>query len=130
MTAVLSDYHGHTSLLADAQQAAKVFDEQSEEIMPTGTSGQTIWVGTETDRKILRVDIDIDQERAALRWLPNGTHAIELPPTRAIAVLERIGHGSVTIPPELARVSPETARTAVAEYVATGQRPICVIWEQ
>ena len=33
-----------------------------------------------------------------------------------------------TIPAELARVSVDTARCAVVEYITTGQRPTCVPW--
>lgn len=129
MTAVLSDNHGHLYPLADAQEAGKRFAWQADLIMPTGTPGQTIWVGTEENRKILRVDIDTDEGRAALRWLPDDAHAVELPTGEAIRVLERMGGGIVTIPGELVRVSPETARAAVAEFAATGQRPACVSWE-
>lgn len=130
MTAVLSDNHGHTTPLADAEHAAKVFDDQADKIMPTGTAGQTIWVGTETDRKVLRVDVDIDEGRAALRWLPDGTHAMEMSAGEAFQVLESMGGGTVTIPATFARVSPRAARAAVAEYVATGKRPTCVRWEE
>src|SRR5690242_6204465 len=108
MTAVLSDYHGHTTPLVDAEQAAKAFDEQAEAIMPTGTAGQTLWVGSQADRKVLRIDIDIDHGRAALRWLPDGTHAVELPVGDPVTVLERIGRPPVTVPAEVARVSPHT----------------------
>jgi Immunity protein Imm1 len=106
-----------------------VFHEQAEAIMPTGTAGQTIWVGTEEDRKILRVDVDIDAGRAALRWMSDGAHAVELPVGHPLSVLERMGREPVTIPAELTRVSPATARAAVAEFVATGRRPTCVTWK-
>jgi hypothetical protein len=52
---------------------------------------KAIWIGTEENRKILRVDIDTDGGCAALRWLPDGTHAVELPTGKAIRVLERMG---------------------------------------
>lgn len=129
MTAVLSDYHGHTFVLPDPQEAGKRFDWQAELIMPTGTPGQAIWIGTEDDWEILRVDIDVDEGRAALRWLPDGAHAVELPPDREISVLENPGRGPATIPAGLACVSPHTARAAVVEYVATGKRPTCVVWK-
>jgi hypothetical protein len=130
MTAVLSDNHGHMYLLADAQEAGRRFAWQADLIMPTGTPGQTIWVGTEDEHKILRVDIDTDEGRAALRWLPDDAHAVELSAGEAIRVLERMGGGIVTVPGELARVSPATAGAAVAEFAATGKRPTCVCWDK
>jgi hypothetical protein len=130
MTAVLSDYHGHTYPLPDPEEAGKRFEWQADLIMPTGTPGQVIWIGTEDNRKILRVDIDTDEGRAALRWLPDGTHAVELEPGPAIETYATPDGGLDNIPGTLARVSPATARRAVAEFVATGKRPTCVSWDE
>lgn len=129
MTALLSDYYGHSYPLPDPEQAGVMFDDHATAIMPSGTPAQVIWIGNDADRRILRVDIDIDEGRAALRWLPDGTHAVELEPGPAIETYETQDGGRAYVPGTLARVSPSTARAAVAEFVATGQRPTCVFWE-
>ncbi|SRR6266511_290126 len=128
MTVVMSDYHGHRQELADLVDAGKRFDEQAEAIMPHGGSGQAIWFGLSDEPEVLRVDIDIDTGRAALRWLPDGSHAVELQPDQPITVLESADWGPVTVPADLARVSIATARTAVMQYAATEQRPTSVQW--
>lgn len=129
MTVVMmSDYHGHTQTLT-TRNAAKLFEEQARAILPNGRSGQAIWIGTADDPEVLRVDIDIDAGRAALRWLPDGSHAAELEPGQTITVLENPDWGPVTIPAELARASAATTVTAIAEYAATGIRPTCLQWQ-
>ena len=62
---VMTDCFGDSVILPNPSEAAKLFDEQTGLIMPTGTPGQTIWIGADDNRKILRVDIDIDAGRAA-----------------------------------------------------------------
>jgi hypothetical protein len=124
------DTHGVRLLVAaDAQDAAKLFEEQARLILPHGGSGQAIWFGTADNPEVLRVDIDVDAGRAALRWLPDGSHAVARELGQTITVLENPDWGPVTIPAELARVSAATAHTAVVEYVATGNRPTCVEWQ-
>jgi Immunity protein Imm1 len=131
MTAVrMTDCFGDIVILPDPQEAAKLFDEQVRLIMPIGRSGQAIWVGTEDDTDILRIDIDIDEGRAALRWLPDGSHAVELEPGPAIETYATDDGEIAHISGTLARVSPSMARTAVAEFVATGRRPTCVAWQE
>jgi hypothetical protein len=128
MTVVMSDYHGHQQELTDPVDAVKRFDEQAGSIMPHGGSGQSIWFGTAEEPDVLRVDVDVDAGRAALRWLPDGSHAVELDPDRPITVLESPDLGLVTIPAGLARVSIATARTAIMQYVSTQQLPTGVQW--
>jgi hypothetical protein len=131
MTAVMmTDCFGDIVILPDPQEAARLFDEQVRLIMPNGRSGQAIWVGTRDDTDILRIDIDVDEGRAALRWLPDGTHAVELAPGPALETYATDDGEMAHIPGALARVSPATARAAVAEYVATGEQPTCVAWER
>ena len=125
----MSDYHGHTQDLADADDAAKLFEEQARLILPHGGSGQAIWFGTTDNPEILRVDIDMDAGVAALRWLLDGRKAVELEPGQSITVLENPDQGPVTIPAELARVRAATARAAVIEYVTTGNPPTWVRWQ-
>jgi hypothetical protein len=127
MTLLLRDYHGHPYELANAEEAGRRFDEQIESIMPHGGCGQTLTVGT-LDQPALRIDIDVDADRAALRWLPDSTYAADLDPDTPITVYESPDTGLLEIPAELARVSVATARVAVVDYAATGRRPANVDW--
>ncbi|MER7471701.1 Imm1 family immunity protein [Micromonospora sp. NPDC000018] len=127
MTLLLRDYHGHPYELTNAEEAGRRFDELIESIMPHGGCGQTLTVGT-LDQPALRIDIDIDADRAALRWLPDNTYAADLDPDTRITVYESPDTGLLEIPADLARVSVATARVAVVDYVATGQRPANVDW--
>ncbi|MFG1889135.1 Imm1 family immunity protein [Micromonospora sp. NPDC049051] len=127
MTLQLRDYHGHPYPLASPDEAGRRFDEQIEAIMPHGGCGQTVTIGP-ADQPTLRIDIDIDADRAAVRWLPDGTHAADSDPDTPITVYESPDTGLLDIPADLARVDTAAAREAVIEYVATGQRPAAVSW--
>ncbi|MBO4161428.1 Imm1 family immunity protein [Micromonospora antibiotica] len=127
MTLLLRDYHGHTFELTDAEDAGRRFDAQIETIMPHGGCGQTLTIGTH-DQPALRIDIDIDADRAAVRWLPDGSYAAELQPDVPITVYESPDTGLVSIPAGLTRITAAVARAAVVEYVATGLRPTGVHW--
>jgi hypothetical protein len=115
--------------LADADEAVRYFDRRKESFLPNGVQAGTIVFGPiqgEFDDGPLRVEVDLEQNRTALLWLPDGSHGVELPAAGPISsgfdiVLE--------IPAELARVSVATARQAVEEYVKTGEKPTCVLWE-
>ncbi|MFB6396486.1 Imm1 family immunity protein [Polymorphospora lycopeni] len=128
MTPQLRDYHGHPYELTDPEQAGRRFDEQIETIMPHGGCGQRITIGP-PDQPTLRIDIDIDADRAALRWLPDGSHAAALPPDTPITVYESPDTGLTDIPANLARLNTATTRQAVIEYVTTGTRPTNVTWQ-
>jgi len=130
MTIVMRDYHGHQEPLADAAAAGKCFDEQVSAIMPHGACGQVIWFGPADAAARMRVDIDIEAGRAAMRWLDDGTYAVDLDPVGPITVMESPDGGLATVPAELARVQPETVRHAVIEYATTGQRPSSVNWHR
>lgn len=125
---VMFDYHGHPVELSDPADAGEWFDEQAGSIMPHGGAGQVIWCGPADGPPELRIDVDIDVDRAALRWTADGAHGVEFGPVAPITVLESPDGGLVTVPAELVRVSAATARRAVVEYVATGRRPTCVDW--
>ncbi|MEH0972804.1 hypothetical protein V6U77_16930 [Micromonospora sp. CPCC 205546] len=128
MTLLLRDYHGHPYPLASADEAGRRFDEQIEAIMPHGGCGQTMTIGP-ADQPALRIDIDIDADRAAVRWLPDGTYAVGLDPDTPITVYESPDAGLVDISADLARMTVAAARDAVMEYVATEQRPASLSWE-
>ncbi|KXK62665.1 hypothetical protein AWW66_07000 [Micromonospora rosaria] len=127
MTLLLRDYHGHPYDLPDPQEAGRRFDEQVEAVMPHGGCGQTLTIGP-TDQPVLRVDIDIDADRAAARWLPDSTYATAVDTADGITVYESPDAGLVEISAAVARLDTATARRLVVEYVATGQRPTSVPW--
>ncbi|MFG2058525.1 Imm1 family immunity protein [Micromonospora sp. NPDC048930] len=83
------------------------------------------------DQPTLRIDIDIDVEadRAAVRWLPDGSYAVDLDPDAPITVYESPDTGLLDIPADLARVNTATAREVILEYVATGRCPARVSWK-
>jgi hypothetical protein len=115
--------------LSTADAVEKFFDQQSMLIATHGRRAAAYWFApTDTDDDMLRVDLDFDTARAALRWLPSNTHGVELEPTEPIVVMESSDCPVVTIPAELARVSVDTAKRAVIEYVTTGGRPTCLSW--
>lgn len=116
--------------LSDTDAVAAFVDKQALRIAPHGGRANAYWFApASSDEDVLRLDLDYDTGRAALRWLPDGSHAVELRVAGPIVVLESSDYDVVTILAELARVSVETARRAVVEYIATGQRPTCVAWE-
>ncbi|MBO4204778.1 Imm1 family immunity protein [Micromonospora echinofusca] len=127
MTLLLRDYHGHPYPLSSPDEAGRRFDEQIETIMPHGGCGQTMTIGP-ADQPALRIDIDIDADRAAVLWLPDDAYAADLKPDTSITVYESPDTGLLDIPADLARVAVATARDVVVEYVATGRRPINVPW--
>ncbi|MFI7553543.1 Imm1 family immunity protein [Micromonospora sediminimaris] len=95
--------------------------------MPQRGCGQTITIGTD-DKPVLRIDTDINADRAAVQWLPDGSYATEHEPDTPITVDESPDIGLIDVSPELARVSPATARAALIEYAATRQRPAIIDW--
>jgi hypothetical protein len=115
--------------LPDVAAVQAFLDERPKRWAPHGGRANAYWFASGGAEDVLRLDIDYDNGRAALRWLPDATHAVELPEIGPIVVLESSDRDVVTIPAELARVSAETAHRAVVEYVTTGQKPMNVPWE-
>jgi hypothetical protein len=124
---LLRDYHGHLYALPCAQDARQCFDEQIETTMPHGGRGQTFTISTD-DEPTLRIDVDIDADRAAIRWLPEGSYVTDYEPDTAITVYEPPDIGLVDVSAGLARVTSAVALAAIVEYVGTGQRPTKVHW--
>lgn len=114
--------------LSDPAAVDDFFTERSTAIAPHGKRANAYWFAPVGADDVLRLDVDFDASRAALRWLPDGTHAVELEPAEPIVVLESSDYDVVTIPATLTRVSLDTARRAISEYVRTGQRPTGVDW--
>ncbi|WP_428962261.1 Imm1 family immunity protein [Micromonospora fluostatini] len=127
MTLQLRDYHGHPYDLPDPEEAGRRFDEQVEAVMPHGGCGQTLTIGP-AGQPVLRVDIDIDADRAAARWMPDNTYATAVDTADGITVYESPDAGLVEIPAAVVRLDRATARRLVVEYAATGQRPAIVSW--
>ncbi|MBC6461072.1 Imm1 family immunity protein [Actinomadura sp. HBU206391] len=140
MIRFIGDYYGNRYEVSDAAGTAEHFDHCSNGYVPHGVRGQSMYLGrvdsTEELRLDLdgsavelRIDIDVDAGRAAaLRWLPDRSYAVELPPAEMLSVLESESAGLITVPATVARVSPGTARRAVIEYVLTGLRPTGIEW--
>ena len=128
MTYVMVDYHGHTQELLDADDAIEWFDEQSGAILGTGRSGQTIWFGPSHASPEMRVDIDIDVDRAALTWLADGGFAIQPSTGEPITVLTSADGRQDVINGDRACLDVVTTRDAVREYVSTGARPSNLTW--
>lgn len=116
--------------IPDADAAEKFLDEAATMIFPHGGRAASYWFAPTGAEDVLRADLDFDTGRAALRWLPDGSHAVELPETGPIVVLESSDSPLATIPASLARVSTDTARRAIVAYVATGSRPTAVTWQR
>ncbi|MFY1700220.1 hypothetical protein ACN28G_00405 [Micromonospora sp. WMMA1923] len=127
MTLWLCDYHGHPYALSDPEEAGRRFDEQVRAVMPHGGRGQTLTVGPAV-QPVLRVDVDIDADRAAVRWLPDNSYATTPEPDTGITVYESADAGLVEIPTALVGLDTATARGLVMEYVATAQRPAGLSW--
>lgn len=114
--------------LPDTDAVEEFFARRAHRIAPNGRRANAYWIGPEGSDDMLRVDLDYDAGRAALRWLPDGSHAVELEPDEPIIVLESSDYPPVTIPATLARVSIDTAHQAVIAYVQTGKRPPSITW--
>lgn len=141
MIRFIGDYYGNRYEVSDAAGAAEHFDHISTAFLPHGERGQTIYLGRVGDAEELhrdmdltgeavelRVDIDVDAGRAALRWRPDPSYGVELEPAGPLAVQEVDLGGLITVPAALARVSPAMARRAAIEYVTTGRQPTGVEW--
>ncbi|MEU8125277.1 hypothetical protein AB0C21_41760 [Spirillospora sp. NPDC049024] len=124
---------------AGPEEAVGLFDEIVREILPTGRSGQALWIrprgeGEDISPRTfshrydgngegLRVEIDVDADRAALTWLPDDSIAVELPPGDPLRIMWSLDAPLITVPGGRARTSAATARRAVLEYLTTGRRP-------
>jgi hypothetical protein len=140
MTHVLIDYMASQEPLLDAADAEALFDDTVTAVLNHGGSGQSLWVGpagapadpnrhgVNLSAMDLRVDIDVDLDRAALTWQPDGSVAVELEPGPSLTVVESVDAPAIIVPGMRARVIAATARRAFLEYAATGKRPTCVEW--
>lgn len=110
------------------------FDAHLRMLNPQGTRGYTVRLGPddadEVDAMPLRIDVDPDAGRAAVRWLPEHLLAAALPPAdQPLRVSEWTDYdGLIEIPGQLARVDVATAVALAAAYVDSGERPAGVEW--
>lgn len=114
--------------LRDVRDVEAVLDPDRVGFGVNGGRSFAYFVAPDVDGEaVLRVDVDHDGGRAAVRWLPDGSYGIEVDSLGPIEVWEACV-GVVVVSARLVRVSVGTARRAVAEYMATGQRPTCLAW--
>ena len=85
MTYVMIDHLAYVWELPGLEGATEIFDEAVRSILPHGYSGQALWFcrpgegdpskvsldGYNNGGRGLRVEIDIDVDRAAVTWLPD-----------------------------------------------------------
>ncbi|GIG63504.1 hypothetical protein Lfu02_78760 [Longispora fulva] len=103
----------------------------------------TYWIGPVTDgwteshlsrgTATMRIDVDYDRERAAMTWLPDGTHVAEVdPPTDGPLLthdpLVEDGSGDIEVDSSLATTTVGAAIYALAQHVDTGTKPTGVTW--
>jgi hypothetical protein len=140
MTHVLIDYMAADEVVADVAQAAELFDRCVNNIVSDEGYGQTVWIGRAdsgydaSSRTLnvkvldLRVDIDVEVGRAALTWQPDGSVGVEVEPGPPLQIMHSVDAATIVVPGTRARVTADTARRAVLEYVVTDERPTCVAW--
>jgi hypothetical protein len=120
--------------ITDPAEAQEALEEAWSRYYPHGGRGIVIRFGdTDAGEKAarLRVDIDINEGRAALHWLPDGTYAIEpdVPAhPRPLVVGDSPYEPAVTVPGGCARVTPGAALRAVVQFAETGHQPAGLIW--
>jgi hypothetical protein len=130
MRYTFTEINRNSDTISSVDEALELFDLRAYTLVWDDIMGQSMWFAPADGDDELRVDIDLNAELAMLTWLPDGTYGIELEPTAPLTIVWYADAPPVTIPAELARVSPETARQAVTEYITTGVRPTCVRWEK
>ncbi|MBC6459397.1 Imm1 family immunity protein [Actinomadura sp. HBU206391] len=142
MTYLMINHLVYPEKLSGPKEAAEKFDEAVREILRTGRSGQALWFRPQGEGEGgdlfprdfvhsydgngegLRIEIDIEVDRAAVTWLPDHTIAVELPPGDPLLhIVWSIDARSITVAGYRARVSATSARRAVIEYITTGERP-------
>lgn len=122
--------------VTDPADVEEAIEEAWSRVYPHGGRGICIRLGPTAGGEQaapLRIDIDILEGRAAVRWTPDGSHAVDpgLPPhPRPLTIA-----GSPYDPPdsvsgELARVTPGAALGVAAEYVTTGERTAELDWRR
>lgn len=120
--------------VTDAADVEEAIEEAWGRVYPHGGRGISIRIGPSDDGEAaapLRIDIDILEGRAAMRWTRDDTHAVEpaLPPhPRPLTVAGSPYDPPDTVPGDAARVTPGAVLDAAAEYVATGRRPATLTW--
>lgn len=123
----IADHTVHTG-----DDVRQFLTDSADKVNNWGTRGMSYLLGPaddEVDDFPLRIDVDPDAGAAAIRWLPDNLVAVtDYHHGAPIHVLEDSGDPLVEIPAELVRATINTAKTAAAEYVDTGQRPASLTW--
>ncbi|GAB1640223.1 Imm1 family immunity protein [Krasilnikovia sp. MM14-A1259] len=116
-----------------AAHAVDYLDELSRAIWPNGGRAVTLQVGQwpDLENAPLRISMDYDAGRAAVRWVPDGGWGVEpnvAPHHEDLHVLVDSHEPVETIAACKARVTPGGVRRAMWEYATTGQRPSSLEW--
>lgn len=120
--------------IADPAEAQEALEEAWGRYYPHGGRGIVVRfgdTGAGEQAAPLRVDIDINQGRAVLHWLPDSTYAIEpdIPAhPRALVVGDSPYEPAERVSGDYARVTPGAALRAVVEFAQTGARPTGLKW--
>lgn len=138
MTLVMTNIAAQQEPIAGPAEAGDLFDEEIERPNADARYGQSLYYGPVGAQGLhkerlpeeddLRVDIDVEANRAAVTWLADGSYAVELPPEGPLTVWHSTDAAPAAVPAEKARVSVATARRLVLEYAATGKRPSSIEW--
>jgi hypothetical protein len=113
----------------DTDELEQVFDELA--VLPNtrGSYGRAYWLGPVSEPPSLRVDLDPTTGAGAARWLVDDLIAVEHGyEPQVVIVAEALDEPLVWVPPAIARVSYEVARSAALRYVETGRRPDGLDW--
>ncbi|WP_018351722.1 Imm1 family immunity protein [Longispora albida] len=134
---MFSDGHVGAELQASPADAAATLAFYEGSVNLHGFRVFTFWVGPAQpgwDHNVspgtaeLRLDVDYENQRAAVTWLADGTHVNEIdPPATPLVTLDPFT-GQDTVPAQVATCSLTSAGVILAEYVATGTRPSAYPW--
>ncbi len=120
--------------IADPAEAQEALEDAWGRYYPHGGRGVSVFFGaTEAGESAapLRVDIDINEGRARLLWVPTGALAREpgIPAhPRPLVVGQSPYDKAVSVPGDEALVTPGAALRAVVEYAESGQQPGSLEW--
>ncbi|GIG63505.1 hypothetical protein Lfu02_78770 [Longispora fulva] len=124
----------------DLAEALETLDSYQTRVNLDGRRAFTIWIGPvpadwddhQTVQRAdaqLRIELDHDQHRIAVTWLPDGTHVIDSEPTGEFTVVDPFQDApAAVVPAERTVASLDAARRALAGYITTGTKPADMVW--
>ncbi|GLZ78195.1 hypothetical protein Afil01_30020 [Actinorhabdospora filicis] len=120
--------------LAGPEAVGDLFEEITTRWYTSGVRGVRVLCGPSeagVDGAELQVDIDAEEGRAHVVWLPSGEVGCEPGAAshhRDLTVHVQPGEPNTVVPGRLCRVTPKFAAEAVEEYAMTGTRAVCLAW--